>query len=88
MYKTSLYTILNWPFPKTSCLADLAFVQAELYGRFCSKIANFYYHGNKDRPTENLNGTINSAVPENPLFGANSVALVYKPSPSYVRLGK
>jgi len=26
---------------------------------------------------ENLNGTITSAVPENPLFGANSAALAF-----------
>jgi len=39
------------------------------------KWSNFRYHGNKGRPNENLNSTIKSAVPENPLFGANSVAL-------------
>jgi len=38
------------------------------------KWSKFGYHGNKGRPNENLNSTIKSAVPENPLFGANSAA--------------
>ena len=34
----TLYTTLNWPCPKTSFSAALAFVKPS-YGRFCSKIA-------------------------------------------------
>ena len=41
------------------------------------KWSNFRYHGNKGRPSENLNRTINSAVHENPLFGAHSAALAF-----------
>jgi len=44
---------------------------------FMWKYPNFCYHGNKGRPTENLNGTIKSAVPENLLFVANSAALAF-----------
>ena len=32
------------------------------------KWSNFRYHGNKGRPNENLNSTIKSAVPENPVW--------------------
>jgi len=39
------------------------------------KWSDFCDHGNKGRPNENLNSTIKSAVPNNPLFGANSAAL-------------
>ena len=41
------------------------------------KWSNFRYHDNKSRPNENLNSTIQSAVPENPLFCANSAALAF-----------
>ena len=41
------------------------------------KWLNFGYHGNKGRPNENMNSAIKSAVPENPLFGANSAALAF-----------
>ena len=42
---------------------------------FGRKWSNFRYRVNKGRPNENLNSTIKSAVPENPVFGANSAAL-------------
>ena len=41
------------------------------------KWSKFRYHGNKGRPNENLNTTIKSAVPNNPLFGANSAPLAF-----------
>jgi len=41
------------------------------------KWSNFRYHGNKGRPNENVKSTVKSAVPENPLFGANSAALAF-----------
>jgi len=41
------------------------------------KWSNFRDHGNKGRPNENLNSSNKSAVPENPLFGANSAALAF-----------
>jgi len=44
---------------------------------FGRKRSNFRYHSNKGRPNENLNSTIKSALPENPLFGANSAALAF-----------
>ena len=44
---------------------------------FVRKWPNFCYHGNKGQPRENLEGTIKSAVPENPLFGENSAALAF-----------
>jgi len=50
------------------------------------KLSNFRYHGNKGRPNENVNSTIKSAVPENPLFGANAAALAFY-KPSYGRFG-
>ena len=57
--------------------AALAFVQAKLWQMWVEKWSNFRYHGNKGRPNENLNITIKSAVYENPLFGANSAAVVF-----------
>jgi len=47
------------------------------YGRFGSKWSNFRYHGNKGRSNEKLNSTIKSAVPEKPLFVANSAAVAF-----------
>ena len=44
---------------------------------FGRKWSNFRYHGKTGRPNENVNGTIKSAVPENPMFGANSAALAF-----------
>jgi len=41
------------------------------------KWSNFRCHGNMGRSNKNLNGNINSAVPKNPLFGANSAALAF-----------
>jgi len=41
------------------------------------KWSNVRDHGNKGRPSENLNSIIKSAVPENPCFGANSAALAF-----------
>jgi len=38
------------------------------------KWSNFRYHDNKGWCSENLNSTIKLAVPDNPLFGANSAA--------------
>jgi len=51
-------------------------------------LRKFCYHGNKDRPTENLNGTIKSAVPENPLFDANSAAVVFVQAELWPILGE
>jgi len=42
---------------------------------FVRKLPYFRCHGNKGRCSENLNSTIKLAVPDNPLFGANSTAL-------------
>jgi len=41
------------------------------------KLPKFCYRGNKDRPPENPNGSIKSAVSENPMFGAKSAAVVF-----------
>jgi len=41
------------------------------------KLSNFRYHGNKGDPIKNLNSTIKSAVPDHPLFGANSATLAF-----------
>ena len=47
------------------------------YGRFCAKIAQILLPWQQVSAQENLNGTINSAIPENPVFGANSAALTF-----------
>ena len=45
--------------------------------RFCAKIAQILLLWQQGQPNENLNSTIKSAVPDNPLFGANSAALAF-----------
>ena len=44
---------------------------------FVRKEPHFRYHGNNRRSRKNLNSTVKSAVPEKPLFSANSASLAF-----------
>jgi len=44
---------------------------------FVRKLPYFRCHDNKGRCSENLNSTIKLAVPDSPLFGANSAAVAF-----------
>jgi len=79
VHNWSLYTTLNWPCLKKSYSATIALIciRRVMADFVQKKQPNFRSHGNKGLSRENVNSTIKSAVPENPMFGANSAALVF-----------
>jgi len=43
----------------------------QYFGKISPNLPIFRYHGNNGRPDNILYGSIESAIPENPLLGAN-----------------